>query len=126
MIVLDPNRHIKKAAKFAGIFAGIALVLGLAFWGFQKMKPKPAETLSAPAGEQKSNAEKQKEMIDAINKANETAEQEPLPSDEQVKRQQEMTSVVNEANKNAQQISDEEKSKRQQDMLDAINAANKR
>jgi hypothetical protein len=82
--------------------------------------------LSAPAGEQKSNAEKQKEMIDAINKANETAEQEPLPSDEQVKRQQEMTSVVNEANKNAPQISDEEKSKRQQDMLDAINAANKR
>lgn len=121
MIILDPYRKIKEAAKFVGIFAGVALVLVLIIIIYQKMRPKPIET--PPVSVQKSSAEKQEEMLEAINRANESGRENPLPQDEQAKKQQEMTDAINKGNSGSPAIPAEEANKKTQDMLKAINEA---
>jgi len=156
MIILDPYRKIKKAAKVIGIFAGIALVLVLVFRGVQKMRPKPVP--APPANMPKSDEEKQNDMLDAINKANQPAENNTQTPEEAAGKQQEMLDAISKANQSAennaqtpeeaagnqqdvlnadnkaaigtppqpQPVSPEDQAKSQQDMLNALNAANKK
>jgi hypothetical protein len=130
MIILDPNRHIKKAAKFIGIFVAIALVLALAFWGFQKMKP--VEKPLPAAKEQKTQEEKKQDIKRAVEEArgeNQPASvgassQSPVAA-EQEKKQQDIQSAVDKTIPTQTPIvSPEKQSQKAQDIQRAINLAN--
>src|SRR4030042_2392955 len=117
--------------KFGGkkiIYAGLAVlvVLLLIFVAvFVWQGRKRALLPKIPGGQEvKSPEEKQKEMLDAISKAN--AGQIPLSPEEQTKKQQEMLDAINKANEGVQPVSPEEAAKKQQEMLDAINEANRK
>jgi len=121
-----------KTKRYIAIGAAALVILALVFWGVQKMKPKPMETSPALQGSAQNplspeaQAQKQKDMQDAINKANEPSAQNPLPPEAQAQKQQDMTDTINKANTEAPKIDENEAAKRQQDMKNAINAANKK
>lgn len=129
MIILDPYWRIKKAARFLGVFLLAAGLLTLAIISYQKTKPKTAkESKNAPLSAPKTNEEKQKAMLDAINKAGQEGMQEnsATPTDEQGKKQQEMQDAINKTNSQTQPISREESAKKAQDMFNEMNKANKK
>jgi hypothetical protein len=113
-----------KTKKYILIGAAAIVLVVLAVFIFQKTRQKIAKPL--PVDIQKANEEKQKEIMGAINKANESVGQNQLPQEEENKKKQEMTDVINKANTEAPNKSEEEARKRQQDMLNAINEVNKK
>lgn len=129
MIILDPYWRIKKVAKFLGVFLLVAGLLTLAIISYQKTKTKTAkESKNAPLSAPKTNEEKQKAMLDAINKASQEGAKEnsATPNGEQDKKQQEMQDAINKTNSQTQPISQEESTRRAQDMLNEMNKANKK
>lgn len=128
MIIPDPYWKIKKAAKFLGVFLLIAGLLTLAIISYQKTKQKVVEKNgNASMGASKTSEEKQRAMLDAINKASQEGMKESgAPNGEQDKKQQEMKGTIEKANQGTQSASQKEAAKKSQDMTNAINAANKK
>jgi len=91
MIVPIPNRKIKKIGMFVGIFVVILAVLTLIFWEISRKKGD-GQPLNGQKNNIKSAEEKQREMLNAIRKAN--AGQEPLSKEELEKKQKEMIECV--------------------------------
>src|SRR4030042_3342746 len=120
-MLYEPKKFGEKKIIFAGIAVLVVLLLifvAVSVWQSRKQASLP----KIPGGQEaKSPEEKQKEMLDAINKAN--AGQVPLSPEEQAKKQQEMLDAINKANEGVPPVSEEEAAKRQQEMLNAINEA---
>lgn len=123
MIVLDPNRKIKKIGVFVGVFVVILTVLALIFAGIGKKK-RDAQLLNGQKKDMKSAEEKQQEMLEAIRKAN--AGQDSLTREELEKKQKEMIESISRANEGKEPLSQEEEAQKIQEMLKAISEANKK
>jgi len=129
MITIDPYWKMKKVARFLGVFLLVAGLLTLAIISYQKTKQKAVEknenvSVSAP----KTNKDKQKAMLEAINKTNEggAGQTGGEPAGEQDKKQQEMQDAINKTSSQTQPVSREESARKAQDMFNEMNKANKK
>src|SRR4030042_2301612 len=123
-MLYEPKKFGEKKIIYAGIAGLVVLLLifvAVSVWQSRKQAALP----KIPGGQEAENLEeKQKEMLDAISKANEGMQ--PVSPEEQTKRKQEMLDAINKDNEGVQPVSPEEAAKKQQEMLDAINEANRK
>jgi len=122
----EPWQSRRKKILIAGLaVVAVGLVAAAVFGIWQKRQKAQLKKINEQeAVTVKSPEEKQKEMLDAIRKANEGMQ--PVSEEEQAKRQQEMLDAINKANEGTKPISQEEAAKKTQDMLKTINEANRK
>lgn len=122
-----PSRRKKILVAILAIVA-VALVAVIVFSIRQKKQEARQKGLNEQKREAKSAEDKQKAMLDAINKASQEGAKEnsATPNGEQDKKKQEMQDAISKTNSQTQPISQEESARRAQDMFNEMNKANKK
>jgi hypothetical protein len=111
-----------KTKRYIAIGAAALVVLALVFWGAQKMKLKPVET--TPASVQKADAEKQQDIIKALNEANPPTQNDSNAQQEKIQIKEEILNAVEKSNPSAESIPQEVRDQKSQEIMNAMGAAN--
>jgi hypothetical protein len=112
------QEKIVAAAVVALIFVAAVFLV----YAFQKMRQTGVEDVKVEQPLPQTTEEKQKNMLNAVEKANEDGQ--AVSPAEQSKEQQDMLNAVEKANEKSVPVSNDEQSKMNQDMLNALNALN--
>jgi hypothetical protein len=128
-MLYNPWPARRKKILFAILAVSIVVLVAVIIFNIrQKKQPVRRNDMGEQGTGAGSAEEKQKAMLDAINKANGSGAGQAggEPAGGQNKKQQEMKDTIGKNNSQTQPISREESAKRAEDMLNEMNKANKK